>query len=48
MTQFANTEFKQSSLIHNGELSDPLCDSVNGGLTLVGLVIVFNNQKISI
>ena len=48
MTQFANTKFKQSSLTHNGELSDPLCDSVNGSLTLVGLAIDFNNQKISI
>ena len=28
--------------ISNGELSDPLCDSVNRGLTLVRLVIKLN------
>ena len=29
----------------NGELSDPLCDSVNRGLTLVRLVLAFYQQQ---
>ena len=37
---YAKTKFIQSSheQIINGELSDPLCDSVNRGLTLVRLI----------
>ena len=37
MTQYAKTKFIQvhSNTISKGELSDPLCDSVNRGLTLV-------------
>ena len=37
-----NTKFIQSSLEHdqyNGELSDPLCNSVNGGLALIRLLL---------
>ena len=33
--------------ICNGELSDPLCDSVNRGLTLVGLYH-FKDSKIKV
>ena len=29
----------------NGELSDPLCDSVNRGLTLVRLVLAYHQQQ---
>ena len=36
MTQYANYKV-HSNTISNGELSDPLCDSVNRGLTLVRL-----------
>ena len=34
------------NMIRNGELSDPLCDSVNRGLTLVRLLCVVRNQEI--
>mgnify|MGYP003686280675 CR=1 FL=1 len=37
-----NTKFIQSSLEHDqykGELLDPLCNSVNGGLALVRLLL---------
>ena len=36
MTQYANYKVHLNT-ISNGELSDPLCDSVNRGLTLVRL-----------
>ena len=36
MPQYENTKLIQSSLEHD-QLSDPLCDSVNRGLTLIRL-----------